>query len=88
MINWDSTKEESKTARLIAQRAHRLNSDYAVRDAEMDIMAAHLNGCPLKLEELLKAGDGDFGHDVFEIRRLLDRTTGKLPEVFLPRYAR
>lgn len=53
----------------------------------MDITATHANGCPLKLAELLAADDFNFSHDVAGIYRHLDRTTGKLLDCFLPRFA-
>lgn len=53
----------------------------------MDVEAAHSNGCPLNLEELLATDDGTFGHDVFGIRRFIDRETGKVGGCFLPRLA-
>lgn len=53
----------------------------------MDITACHANGNPLRLAELLKADDGNFGHDVFGIRRFIDRTTGRLMGHFRPRYS-
>ena len=61
--------------------------EYTEKDANMDITACHLNGCPLRLEELLNANDASFGHDVFGIRRYLDRKTGKLTGFFDPRYS-
>jgi len=61
---------------------------YPLLDADMDITACHASGCPLRLDELLMARDADFAHDVFGIRRHLDRATGKLGDCFLPRYAR
>ncbi len=51
----------------------------------MDIAGCHLNGCELDLNKLLAAPDGDFGHDVFGIRRHIDRATAKLGGCFLPR---
>ncbi|MDF1565302.1 MAG: hypothetical protein P1V51_19855 [Deltaproteobacteria bacterium] len=48
---------------------------------------AHLNGCPLRLEELAAASDYDLLHDVTGIHNHLDRETGKLTGCFLPRYA-
>ena len=56
-------------------------------DATMDIDAAH-NACPLDLDKLLNANDGTFGHDVFGIRKYLNRETGELTECFMPRCAR
>ena len=54
---------------------------------EMDILATHLNGNPLKLEELLYADDANFAHDVFGIRRHINRTTGELEDFFVPRFS-
>ena len=44
--------------------------------------------CPLDLSALLEAPDSDFAHDVFGIRRHLNRQTKKLEGHFLPRYAK
>jgi hypothetical protein len=55
---------------------------------QMDLAACHCNGCPLQLTELLDADDFNFSHDIFGIRRHLNRTTGKLDDRFLPRFAR
>ena len=52
----------------------------------MDMCCAHAT-CPLKLGELLAARDGDFAHDVYGIRRHINRTTGELGDAFLPRFA-
>jgi hypothetical protein len=91
MINWMANKTDAALIRQIAKRAaamaEEFNFEYTVRDAEMDITAAHLNGNPLRLSELSGARDGDFGHDVFGIRRFIDRTTGRLPDIFAPRYS-
>ena len=56
-------------------------------DAIMYIDACHSNGCPLKLQELLEPDDTNFAHDVFGIRRHINRKTGKLENCFVPRYA-
>ncbi len=53
----------------------------------MDVTACHANGNPLRLADLLKADDGNFGHDVFGIGRYIDRATGKLTDYFRPRYS-
>lgn len=55
---------------------------------EMDLSATHANGCPLKLEELLKADKFNLLHDLMGIRNHINRKTGKLERFFLPRYAR
>lgn len=55
-------------------------------DVQMDVIACHANGCPLRLQELLGADDVNFAHDIFGIQRHLDRTTGRLTDNFTPRY--
>lgn len=66
--------------------AHGVN--YTKSTAFMDLDSAH-EQCPLKLDELLRADDGNFAHDVFGIRSHMDRSEypGKLTGCFLPRYA-
>lgn len=93
MISFNTkTKHEARTISKIAQRAVamalRADFDYLLLDADMDITAVHVNVCPLKLEELLAADDFNFAHDVFGIRRHLDRETGELGGCFVPRFAR
>lgn len=76
----------------IAHRAVALAGTNGIKlklmDVEMDVNATHTNGCPLRLADLLKADDFNFLHDVFGIRRHLDRDTGELRNCFLPRCAR
>lgn len=85
------TAQEALLISKIAKRAVRLAKkykvDYDFMTADMDITACHANGCPLRLGELLNTDDGNFGHDVFGIRRYIDRETGKLKltNCFLPR---
>lgn len=91
MINWKlKSKKDSRLIRQIAKRTHELavkhGIDYPYSDIEMDLTAAHLNGCKLDLQKLHDADDANFGHDVFGIRRFIDRKTGKIPdEQFWPR---
>lgn len=91
MIDFKATRDEHKTIINIAQRAHamakEMGVEYPVLEADMDITACHLNGCPLKLSELASADNFNFAHDVFGIRRHIDRQTGKLGDCFLPRFA-
>lgn len=91
MITWTKDKETMKVEAAIARRAAstaaRVGWNYPIMDATMDIDACHSNGCPLKLQELLEADDFNFAHDAFGIRAHIDRTTGKLQDCFLPRYA-
>lgn len=91
MLNFKVTKDEAKTIINIAQRAHAMAKevgfDYSVMDADMDVTACHANGCPLKLSELASADNFNFAHDVFGIRRHINRETGELENCFLPRFA-
>jgi len=86
-VNFSTTREETDTIIKIVQRAIKMAPEIDRSTVLMDITAVHANGCPLKLDELLTAGDGDFAHDVFGIMRHIDRHTGKLEDLFLPRYA-
>jgi hypothetical protein len=90
-IDWKQLKrEEARTISKIAQRAVLMAQSHGVRyefmDADMDISAAHMSN-PMRLGELLGADDGNFAHDVFGIRRHLNRETGKLEDCFSPRFS-
>ena len=91
-INWKVAKEDARTIRNIAQRAAAMaieyGVDYSVIDADMDITATHLNGNPLKLSELASADNLNFSHDIFGIRRHLNRQTGELEDCFVPRFSK
>ena len=85
---------EKLAARIIGKIAHRATSyaeglgiHYPLMDAEMDITATHANGNPLRLDDLLHADDFNFAHDVFGIRRHIDRNTGQLQDCFVPRFS-
>ena len=86
--NWDATREEMDLVDQIIIRAHGL----IALDAEeslslrMDIIATHLNGCPLRLLELLIADEDDFLNDVVGIGNNMDRNTGTLANGFLPKF--
>jgi hypothetical protein len=90
MIDWNKIKkEETIIIHKIAHRAVQIVPDAgcSLLDIEMDVTACHIYN-PLKLQDLLDAPDGDFGHDIFGIARFLNRETGKLGCSFLPRFAR
>lgn len=88
-IRFDTTPAESRLISRIAARASAVAKkdgwEYARLDAERDLTACHCNGCPLRLAELAKEDSSTFGHDVFGIRKYLDRRTGKLTDFFNPR---
>lgn len=90
-LSFDVSKSEFELIGKIAARAVKMANGYDFKyskmDAVMDITACHANGSPLRLDELLKARDGDFGHDIFGIRRHINRETGQLMDCFSPRYS-
>jgi len=90
-IKFQSSKYELDLIEAIADRAIKLATSYGCGNqwdkltAIMDIEACHCNGNPLALDLLLAAPDPDFAHDLFGIRRHIDRETGKLGDCFSPR---
>lgn len=82
--------DETITLRRIAQRASEMarehKIDYDVFTALMDLNAAQLS-FKLRLDELLVADDFNFSHDVFGIRRHLNRKTLEIEDCFVPRFA-
>ncbi len=96
MINWTPTKEETEIIGKIVDRYMEFYQSLGIpkklqrtrMDIIMDIEATHSNGCLLKLKELLDAKDFYFSHDLIGILNNLNRTTGKLENCFLPRYAK
>lgn len=85
------SKEDIRTISEIADRAGRMAArqgfEYSKIDAMMDLEACHSNGNPLRLVDLQLADDTNFAHDVFGIRRHLNRETLKLENCFSPRYS-
>lgn len=75
----------------IADRAVTMATEHGVKydkmSAVMDLESAHKEK-PLRLGALLSADDFNFAHDVFGIRRHMDRTEypGKLTGCFVPRF--
>ena len=55
---------------------------------DMDLTAAHMNGCRLDLSALLAAEAFDFAHDIAGISRHIDRESGELGDCFVPRFAK
>lgn len=60
---------------------------YSKLTARMDLTATHANGCKLDLDRLLNADDFNFIHDIAGIAKHIDRSTGRLDGIFLPRHA-
>jgi hypothetical protein len=90
-INFAATKDDADIIQKIAVRAVSVYKRNGLRiklmDVAMDITATHLNGCPLKLKELLEADDFNFIHDISGISGHIDRETGKLTRCFDPRFS-
>ena len=95
ILNWKVSAADQANITAIAQRANQMSIAlgmtgrwaYKPQDAMMDVTAVHANYMPLALSDLLAADDFDFSHDVFGIRRHIDRDTGRLGNCFVPRYA-
>lgn len=88
--NWQANYTDSTLITRIVRRAldeHLIARGPEMVGLEMDLTALHLNGTPLKLDELLKAPTLDFDHDILGIQRHIDRRTAELHDFFLPRYA-
>ena len=83
MVKFDATFEENMLIKKIAKRLNNPSYDYL--DLVMDLEAVHSNGCPLDFQKLLDFPDFDFSHDVYGIRKHIDRTTGTLTDCFCPR---
>ena len=90
-IKWNCSAYElmqiGKISKRAVRLAQKLGIEYEHVDAVMDIEATHCNGCALDLEKLLSFDDANFGHDVFGIRRHVNRTCGQPGGSFLPRCA-
>lgn len=92
MISFEVTDEQEALIEKIAERADKeLFGPQGIKqsrmDTEMDLCATIAQGCPLRLDELLVADPFNFAHDIGGIRRHINRTTGKLENCFLPRFA-
>ncbi len=83
-----SNLDATLISRIVQRWARVIGQKQTLIDLELDITATHLNGNPLRLEELLRADEGDFCHDVSGIRHHIDRETGKLTNLFSPRYSK
>jgi hypothetical protein len=86
---FNASKYEADIINQIANRAVKMAADLGVKydkmTATMDITACHCNGMPLALDKLLAADDGNFGHDIFGIRRFINRRDCSIGGCFVPR---
>lgn len=91
MLTFASKSDDKIISQIVTralEMAEKYGVDYDRMSCHMDISACHSNGCPLQLERMLNADDLNFAHDVFGIRKHIDRRTGVLTGHFLPRFAR
>jgi len=89
-VNFNTTKKETQIIHEIAKRAMKekmIQKNTDLLSLSMDISAVHLNGTKLKLDDFLKADDGNFYHDIAGIMAHIDRSTGKLKNCFSPRFS-
>jgi len=90
-INYDKiTRNELELIEEITRRATkgiRRDPDINFMTMMMDIEAVH-SQWPLCLEEFLNAPEYDFWHDIYGIRRHLNRETLQLEDGFVPRYTK
>jgi len=91
-VNFELARGEAALIHKIVLRAEFLSRELGHEppsrlELSMDLAMCHVNSCPLQLDELLVARDSDFAHDVFGIRRHLDRAGGRLRDGFTPRFA-
>lgn len=81
------TKETVEMYGAIAKRADQMGLLFSDRlSLIMDLEVAD-NEFNLRLEELLKTDEFNFGHDVVGIQQNMDRTNRKVVNHFVPRYA-
>lgn len=93
-INFNANEKDRELANRIAGRATAMLIGAPGRSKmekmvhhRMNIIACHLNGCPIDLQRLLDADDFNFQHDIIGIDRHIDRDTGRLLHHFRPRFA-
>lgn len=87
-INFNSTKDDTGIVWRIAHRAVDNGIYDEPKDAAMDVTATHLNGNPIRLQDLLDSDDGTFNHDLSGIKRYLNRETGELTDFWTPRMSK
>lgn len=91
-LNLDTNVADAQAIRRIVQRAFEVAQQRGIYlgadrlTLEMDLSACHASGCPLDLAALESAREVDLMHDLLGIHRHLDRRTGELRDMFLPRH--
>lgn len=85
-IKWNVSTADMGLIQKIARRAFELKYSKDETNIAMSITACHANGCPLLLDDLLKASDFHFAHDVLGIMRYINTSTGKIRGLWAPRF--
>lgn len=95
MVEFSMKKPELEIVQKIAERVERLTAEmqidgmqYDRHELVMDLDAAYTSAGPFNLTRLLESPDADFLHDIYGVRRHIDRKTGKLTGCFMPRCGR
>ena len=89
MLEINVNKQDHELIVQIVDRFIKMYKEYKKDklDIVMDIACVHTNIIPLRLIDLLNASVFDFTHDIFGIKRNLNRQTIKLENCFLPRFS-
>lgn len=86
-FDYDNLETISKITDRAMVLAEKHGIEYERQCCMMDLSACSANGNPMDFDRLLTADEFDFAHDVFGIRRHIDRETGKLTGCFSPRFS-
>jgi hypothetical protein len=88
-------REELELVKQIAERSEKLTAEMQIEGMQydrhelvMDLDAAYTSAGPFNLTRLLEFPDADFLHDIYGIRRHINRETGELTGCFMPRCGR
>lgn len=88
-MNFDVSREDLNLIQLILDRESTFDVIPGDRSSnEMDYCALQAQGADLDLQKMLDFDDTNFAHDAYGIHANIDRTTGKLGNLFLPRCSR
>lgn len=89
-ISFEATRLERFWCRKVVDRAEveGLLNGRSRFEVEMDLIATHVNGCPMDFYRMMTGDLPGFAHDIHGIAHHLDRSTGKLMDCFVPRFAR
>ena len=86
-LNFDLDPMDRKYVTEIAQRAAKIIPGTDVLNCVMDLSVVHNHAFKLDFERMLSADDYNLAHDIAGIAYHLNRTTGKLRDCFVPRFA-